>query len=123
MCIRDSNEHDKNEWTLRGGGEEINNQLEHQWNERLAMAGMEVVEARINYLAYAPEIAAVMLRHFVIILPYNGSIQFAVNYNPVYICRQGNSHICLLYTSYPALHPPALPWKPPLHTGRMPPFS
>ena len=29
---------------------------------RLAMAGMEIVEARINYLAYAPEIAAVMLR-------------------------------------------------------------
>ena len=33
-----------------------------QLNERLAMAGMEIVEARINYLAYAPEIAAVMLR-------------------------------------------------------------
>ena len=58
----DDNEHDKNELTLRGGGEEINNQLEHQLNERLAMAGMEVVEARINYLAYAPEIAAVMRR-------------------------------------------------------------
>ena len=58
----DDNEHDKNELTLRGGGEEINNQLENQLNERLAMAGMEVVEARINYLAYAPEIAAVMLR-------------------------------------------------------------
>ena len=58
----DDNEDDKNELTLRGGGEEINNQLEHQLNERLAMAGMEVVEARINYLAYAPEIAAVMLR-------------------------------------------------------------
>ena len=58
----DDNEHDKNELTLRGGGEEINNQLEHQLNERLAMAGMEVVEARINYFAYAPEIAAVMLR-------------------------------------------------------------
>lgn len=58
----DDNEHDKNELTLRGGGEEINNQLEHQLNERLAMAGMEVVETRINYLAYAPEIAAVMLR-------------------------------------------------------------
>ena len=58
----DDNEHDKNELTLRGGVEEINNQLEHQLNERLAMAGMEVVEARINYLAYAPEIAAVMLR-------------------------------------------------------------
>ena len=31
-------------------------------NERLEMAGLEVTEARINYLAYAPEIAAVMLR-------------------------------------------------------------
>jgi regulator of protease activity HflC (stomatin/prohibitin superfamily) len=50
------------ELTLRGGGEEINRQLERQLRERLAMAGIEIVEARINYLAYAPEIAAVMLR-------------------------------------------------------------
>lgn len=48
--------------TLRSGGEEINEQLEQKLNERLAMAGIEVLEARINYLAYAPEIAAVMLR-------------------------------------------------------------
>lgn len=48
--------------TLRDGGEEINALLEHKINERLAMAGLEVVEARLNYLAYAPEIAAVMLR-------------------------------------------------------------
>lgn len=48
--------------TLRSGGEEINEQLENKLNERLAMAGIEVVEARLNYLAYAPEIAAVMLR-------------------------------------------------------------
>ena len=58
----DDNEHDTNELTLRGGGEGFNDQLERQLNERLAMAGMEIVEARINYLAYAPEIAAVMLR-------------------------------------------------------------
>ncbi len=58
----DDTEHNSNELTLRGGGEEINEQLEQKLNERLAMAGMEVVEARINYLAYAPEIAAVMLR-------------------------------------------------------------
>ena len=51
-----------NELTLRGGGDEINQQLENKLNERLALAGIEVVEARINYLAYAPEIAAVMLR-------------------------------------------------------------
>ena len=51
-----------NEMTLRGGGDEINQQLVQKLNERLAIAGIEVVEARINYLAYAPEIAAVMLR-------------------------------------------------------------
>lgn len=50
------------EITLRSGGEEINDLLEKKLNERLAMAGIEVVEARLNYLAYAPEIAAVMLR-------------------------------------------------------------
>lgn len=50
------------EMTLRDGGEEINDQLEQKLNERLAMAGIEVQEARLNYLTYAPEIAAVMLR-------------------------------------------------------------
>ena len=48
--------------TLRSGGEEMNEILEKQLNERLELAGIEVLEARINYLAYAPEIAAVMLR-------------------------------------------------------------
>ena len=50
------------EVTLRGGSAEVNEVLERKLNERLEMAGMEVLEARINYLAYAPEIAAVMLR-------------------------------------------------------------
>lgn len=50
------------EITLRDGGEATSELLEKKINERLAMAGMEVVEARLNYLAYAPEIAAVMLR-------------------------------------------------------------
>ena len=53
---------DDNEVTLRDGSDEINQKLKAKLNERLAMAGMEAVEARINYLAYAPEIAAVMLR-------------------------------------------------------------
>ena len=48
--------------TLRSSADEINQQLEEKLDERLAMAGIEIVEARINYLAYAPEIAAVMLR-------------------------------------------------------------
>lgn len=48
--------------TLRSSADEINEQLEQKLDERLSLAGIEVVEARINYLAYAPEIAAVMLR-------------------------------------------------------------
>ena len=58
----DNNEGPDDEMTLRSGGDEINEILEKTLNERLEMAGIEVVEARINYLAYAPEIAAVMLR-------------------------------------------------------------
>lgn len=58
----DSDSSNDDALTLRDGGDEINELLERKINERLAMAGMEVVEARLNYLAYAPEIAAVMLR-------------------------------------------------------------
>ena len=50
------------ELTLRSGADEINDFLRQTINERLDIAGIEAVEARINYLAYAPEIAAVMLR-------------------------------------------------------------
>ena len=55
-------DNDNEEPTLRSNADEINEQLEQKLDERLALAGIEVVEARINYLAYAPEIAAVMLR-------------------------------------------------------------
>ena len=50
------------EVTLRSGGAEINERLTDELNDRLSIAGIEVVEARLNYLAYAPEIAAAMLR-------------------------------------------------------------
>lgn len=52
----------KGDLTLRAGGTEINDILLGKLNDRLAMSGLEVIEARINYLAYSPEIAAVMLR-------------------------------------------------------------
>jgi len=58
----DSNETNDNQLTLRDGGDEVNLQLKLELNKRLEMAGIEIIEARINYLAYAPEIAAVMLR-------------------------------------------------------------
>jgi regulator of protease activity HflC (stomatin/prohibitin superfamily) len=48
--------------TLRGGAEDVNKMLENEITERLAIAGIKVIEARINYLAYASEIANAMLR-------------------------------------------------------------
>ncbi len=48
--------------TLRSGGEEVNVELEREIRERLTIAGIFVIEARINYIAYAEEIANAMLR-------------------------------------------------------------
>jgi len=50
------------EVTLRSGMDEVNNALEDELTDRLAIAGIEVIEARIGYLAYAPEIASSMLK-------------------------------------------------------------
>lgn len=48
--------------TLRSGGEAVNDKLEEEIKERLDIAGIKVIEARINYIAYASEIAGAMLR-------------------------------------------------------------
>ena len=48
--------------TLRGGGESVNQMLETEITKRLKIAGIEVIEARINYIAYAQEIAGAMLK-------------------------------------------------------------
>jgi len=48
--------------TLRGGGAEVNHELEEEIRERLEIAGIKVIEARINFIAYAEEIAGAMLR-------------------------------------------------------------
>lgn len=58
----DNFEDEEAEITLRSGGEEVNDELEKEVSERLAIAGIEVIEARINYLAYAQEIAQAMLK-------------------------------------------------------------
>ena len=58
----DNFEDEDAEITLRSGGEEVNLELEKEIRERLAMAGIYVIEARINYIAYAEEIAGAMLR-------------------------------------------------------------
>lgn len=58
----DNLEDEKADITLRSGGEEVNDLLEASLSERLDIAGIEIIEARISYLAYAPEIASAMLQ-------------------------------------------------------------
>lgn len=58
----DNFDDDQTETTLRSGLEEVNNAMEEELTDRLGMAGLEVLEARIGYLAYAPEIASAMLK-------------------------------------------------------------
>ncbi len=54
--------HEEHQISLRGNTTEIAEQLKREVQERLAKAGVEVLEARISHLAYAPEIANAMLR-------------------------------------------------------------
>ena len=54
--------HEEGELSLRGSAAEVSQRLQHEIQERLATAGVDVIEARISHLAYAPEIANAMLR-------------------------------------------------------------
>jgi hypothetical protein len=54
--------HEEGKTSLLHSVGEVTDRLRHEIQERLARAGIEVVEARISHLAYAPEIAGVMLR-------------------------------------------------------------
>ena len=58
----DNFDDDMSEITLRSGLDEVNHALEDEITDRLAIAGLEVMEARIGYLAYAEEIAQAMLK-------------------------------------------------------------
>jgi regulator of protease activity HflC (stomatin/prohibitin superfamily) len=53
---------EENEITLRGGGEQVQHDLQKELQDRLGKAGVLIDEARITHLAYAPEIANAMLR-------------------------------------------------------------
>ncbi len=58
----DNFDDEEKEITLRSGMSEVNDDLERELSERLEIAGIEVLEARIGYLAYSEEIANAMLR-------------------------------------------------------------
>ena len=54
--------HEEGELSLRGSATEVSHRLGQELQERLTTAGVQVIEARISHLAYAPEIANAMLR-------------------------------------------------------------
>src|SRR5262245_26548744 len=54
--------HVEGQLSLRTAADEVSHRLRHEIQERLSKAGVEVIEARISHLAYAPEIASAMLR-------------------------------------------------------------
>lgn len=62
MYSYDNLEDEGAEFTLRSSFDEVNHQLAHEISERLQIAGIEIIEARINNLAYATEIAHAMLQ-------------------------------------------------------------
>jgi regulator of protease activity HflC (stomatin/prohibitin superfamily) len=62
MASRYPYDSDDEEISLRGDTSRISGQLRDDIQERLDKAGVEVIEARISHLAYAPEIAAAMLQ-------------------------------------------------------------
>lgn len=53
---------DKDELTLRGNAEELSNELKTEVQERLEVAGVKIIEARLTHLAYSTEIAQAMLQ-------------------------------------------------------------
>ncbi len=55
-------EDDQNEKTLRGSSQEIAAMMTKDLQERVSIAGLEILEVRITHLSYAPEIAAAMLQ-------------------------------------------------------------
>ena len=62
MYSYDNFDDDQEELTLRSAFEEVNAALEKELDNRLQIAGIEVIEARIGYLAYSQEIASAMLK-------------------------------------------------------------
>jgi regulator of protease activity HflC (stomatin/prohibitin superfamily) len=54
--------HEEHQTSLRGSTAAVAKDLQHEIQERLAKAGVDVIEARLSHLAYASEIASAMLR-------------------------------------------------------------
>lgn len=90
---------DDDEKTLRGSSSEISEQLRKQLQERVEIAGLEVIEARITHLAYAQEIAAAMLQRqqaTAIIEARQKIVDGAVGMVEMALTKLSESHVCEL---------------------------
>ncbi len=90
---------DDDEKTLRGSSSEIAEQLKKQLQERVDIAGLEVIEARITHLAYAQEIAAAMLQRqqaTAIIEARQKIVDGAVGMVEMALTKLSESHVCEL---------------------------
>ncbi len=90
---------DDDEKTLRGSSSEIAEQLKKQLQERVDIAGLEIIEARITHLAYAQEIAAAMLQRqqaTAIIEARQKIVDGAVGMVEMALTKLSESHVCEL---------------------------
>ena len=87
------------EKSLRGSSQEIANILKAELQERVDMAGLEILEARISNLAYAPEIAAAMLQRqqaAAIIAARQKIVDGAVSMVDMALKKLAENHVCEL---------------------------
>ena len=87
------------EKSLRGSSQEIANILKAELQERVDMAGLEILEARISNLAYAPEIAAAMLQRqqaAAIIAARQKIVDGAVSMVDMALKKLADNHVCEL---------------------------
>ncbi len=76
--------HDDAHTSLRGHTATVADHLKREVQDRLAKAGVEVIEARISHLAYAPEIAAAMVSNLLVVLCGERGAQPVVNTGTIY---------------------------------------
>lgn len=88
---------DSDEMTLRGSSMEVCKQLVAELQHRVELAGLEIIEARITHLAYAPEIAAAMLQRqqaTAIIEARQKIVDGAVGMVEMALTKLSESHVC-----------------------------
>ena len=92
----DDGQHETARTSLRGSAQEVIDELVQELRQRLEPAGIQVVEARLSHLAYAPEIAAAMLQRqqaAAVIAARQMIVEGAVGMVEMALKRLGDHHV------------------------------